>query len=116
MKLYKERGLRQMTDERLEALAKERLGVDVDLDSDKDMLVKAILSTQDEPQEPTGPTLNEVRISKMNDLARRIWEGQSISEDLGWRVGRVKEGLDGQGYTDLLEHLELPEKTFKRYM
>ena len=112
MKVYKELGLRRMSQDKLEDIAKERLGIDVDLDRDRDMLIDAIMSSQPDEE----PSVDVLRINTMNDLARRIWEGQSISEPLNWRVMRIKEGLTHHGYDDLFEHLELPEKGFKKYM
>lgn len=52
---------------------------------------------------------------KMNALALRIWEGQSVSLPLIERVARIKKGLEGQGYTDH-SGLVLPDAGFRKYM
>ena len=67
--------------------------------------------------EPTGsPHSAPVdKVAEMNAYALRIWEGQSSSADLIWRVQRIIEGLKGQGYTDFTQ-LKLPAKDFEKYI
>lgn len=52
----------------------------------------------------------------MNDLAMRIWEGQSVSLPLGDRVRRIKAALIDREYGDELEALFLPVENFKAYL
>lgn len=39
----------------------------------------------------------EPDIAKAQEYANRVWAGQSISEYPDWRLGRVREALEGQG-------------------
>ena len=56
------------------------------------------------------------RIAKMNDHARRVWEGQSPSLSVLERVGRVRQAVIGQGYHDIIRFLELPEPQYNKYL
>lgn len=62
----------------------------------------------EEVAQPTQSEAAQNRIDDMNALALRIWKGQSISELRSWRIDRVKIGLEKHGYSDILEHLSLP--------
>ncbi len=52
-------------------------------------------------------------IAKMNDMAARIWEGQSISLPIIERVGRIKAALKDKGFTEF-DHLVLPDDKWSR--
>lgn len=50
----------------------------------------------------------------MNELALRIWNGQSLSAHEDWRVMRVIEGLKSHGYD--ITGLELPVENIGQYL
>lgn len=78
------------------------LQVIADASDEEPMITDAYDDPADEPVGDAG------RIEEMNALALRIWKGQSISELISWRIERVKIGLEKHGYSDILEHLSLP--------
>jgi len=51
----------------------------------------------------------------MNDLALRIWEGQSPDLPKKIRVERIAMRLRDRGYEDL-KALDLPAEDYKRYL
>lgn len=51
----------------------------------------------------------------MNDMALRIWDGQSTDLPLNERVKRIVSGLKEQGYEDM-SGLELPAEGFGKYL
>lgn len=53
--------------------------------------------------------VNDNIIDVMNDLANRIWKGQSVSLPRHERERRIKAALVDKGYSDCLDKLELPE-------
>lgn len=65
--------------------------------------------------EPIQDAVEAIDASAMNDLAARIWEGQSVSADETWRVSRVIEGLKSHGYSDL-SGLVLPVENIGKYL
>lgn len=65
--------------------------------------------------EPIQDAVEAIDASAMNILAARIWEGQSVSAEEGWRVGRVLEGLKSHGYTDF-SGLALPVENIGKYL
>lgn len=44
-------------------------------------------------------TLAADSVAIAQEYANRVWAGQSISESRAWRLQRVKEALEGQGYS-----------------
>jgi len=58
------------------------------------------------------------RIAKMNMMAKRQWDGQSASLSIIERVGRIRAGLKGHGYVDILNDLvlPLPKADYERYL
>lgn len=65
--------------------------------------------------QPEVVEVGSSRFDAMNILASRIWEGQSVSAEEGWRVGRVLEGLKSHGYTDF-SGLALPVENIGKYL
>lgn len=65
--------------------------------------------------EPVEIQAVDTTVDDMNAYALRIWEGQSPDLDLGDRVGRVKAGLERQGWTDFTK-LDLPATDYERYL
>ena len=65
--------------------------------------------------EPALPPIDK-SVSQMNDLANRIWEGQSPSLPLNERVRRIKNSLIERGFTEELSQLILPGKEYKRFL
>jgi len=57
------------------------------------------------PTERNGDS-REIRIRKMNGLARRIWDGQSLGLKVKVRAARVVAGLIKQGYEDIISELK----------
>lgn len=51
---------------------------------------------------------NNKRVDSMNNLARRIWDGQSVSLPSAERKRRITEALIAQGYQEKLNELSLP--------
>jgi len=52
----------------------------------------------------------------MNDLAARIFEGQSPDLPLNERVRRIKNAVIERGWESLLPLLIIPAKGFERYL
>lgn len=65
-----------------------------------------VLEPSDGVQEAQAAEEPQADTAAMNDLARRIWEGQSISLHHVERVRRIAERLRAKGYD--LEGLVLP--------
>jgi len=68
---------------------------------------------------PKPPKLtDEERVLKMNDIAKRQWEGQSSSLSTIERVGRIRAGAKGHGFVDILDKLELPipRSAYEKYL
>jgi hypothetical protein len=59
------------------------------------------------PSLPATASIDVNSVAQMNDLARRIWEGQSQSLPLIERVGRIRYRLKEKGFT-AIDQLELP--------
>ena len=59
--------------------------------------------------------LIDAAVVQMNDLANRIWEGQSPSLPLNERVRRIKNSLKEKGFT-AIDQLVLPGKEYKRFL
>lgn len=64
---------------------------------------------------PTPPVMIDTTVDDMNDLALRIWEGQSVSLPLKDRVERIVMRLKAKGYDDMSQ-LTLPKEGFKKYL
>lgn len=62
---------------------------------------------------PAPPKDNKV--DKMNDLALRIFQGQSPDLPPRYRVERIVKGLKAQGYEDFSE-LDLPVENLSKYL
>lgn len=65
--------------------------------------------------EPIQDAVEAIDASAMNDLAARIWEGQSVSADETWRVSRVLDGLKSHGYSDFAG-LVLPVENIGKHL
>ena len=57
----------------------------------------------------------DVELSQMNDLALRIWDGQSPDLPLNERVKRIAAALNAQGFDEIVS-LELPVEGFGKYI
>lgn len=55
-------------------------------------------------------------VKKMNDMALKIWQGQSPDLPMIERVGRIKNALEYHGYAEHLGKLDLPGQEWKRYL
>jgi hypothetical protein len=61
--------------------------------------------------------LPDEAISKMNERALAIWNGQSPNLSMIERVGRIRAAIKDRGWIEHIESLELPTKeNFKRYL
>lgn len=120
METYTKIRLNKLKKDELVALAEELTKTEADKKANKADLITVILRLQDSNKDTfklsAKDQYKESRIENMNDLAERIWSGQSISEPLIWRVNRIKDQLTEKGYEDLLDKLELPADGFKKYM
>jgi hypothetical protein len=58
---------------------------------------------------------NSSKVREMNDLARRIFNGQSPDLTDQVRVERIITGLKNQGYTDMSK-LNLPVENIERFI
>ena len=67
------------------------------------------------PKPESVEELIETAVAQMNDLANRIWEGQSPSLPLNERVRRIKNSLKEKGFT-AIDQLVLPGKEYKRFL
>lgn len=57
----------------------------------------------------------DLQTGAMNELAKRIWNNQSVSLSPRERVERIKRGLLGQGFDDF-STLSLPIEGFERFL
>ena len=64
--------------------------------------------------DPTVEPMDKA-VLQMNDLANRIWEGQSPSLPLNERMRRIKNSLKEKGFT-AIDQLILPGKEYKRFL
>jgi len=69
-----------------------------------------------EDTETKAMSAKQSRVADMNLLARRIWDGQSISLPLITRVGRIKSALAAKGYEKDISSLSLPATGFKKFL
>ncbi len=65
------------------------------------------------PEKKVDPVKDD--ISAMNDLALRVWDGQSVSLSLRERVERVVKAVVGQGYEDIAS-IKLPATGFEKFL
>lgn len=79
----------------------EQLGIKVDGRWSDERIQKEIdkLGASDAVPQAKEEAAEEVR-DEMNDLARRIWDGQSVSLPVKLRIERIEARLRDKGYTD----------------
>ena len=51
--------------------------------------------------------IKDARIASMNELAVRIWDGQSVSLPKKERLARINTALTAKGYEDILSELKV---------
>lgn len=58
--------------------------------------------------EEVKPTDAE-RVAKMNEMAQRQWNGQSPNLNVGDRAARIRAGMKGHGFGDILDQLDIDD-------